>query len=184
MSSIAAENEITVLKPRTSGRQRHTANAAAETIEEHFRINILYPFTDHVISHLNTRFPEEVKPMLFIFYLLPRYLYKLNDDLLETILEECKNDIPFPDHFPQEVHQWRNTCNVRNNCVPESCTLETTLSYASDFCPNIHQSYYAIIVKFVSRFMLLWTFMHFIDDIFKIMRYLMLHIHKVTQWGK
>jgi hypothetical protein len=57
---------ITVLKPRTSGRQRHTANAAAETIEEHFRINILYPFTDHVISHLNTRFPEEVKPMLFI----------------------------------------------------------------------------------------------------------------------
>jgi hypothetical protein len=64
VSSIAAENEITVLKPRTSGRQRHTANAAAETIEEHFRINILYPFTDHVISHLNTRFPEEVKPML------------------------------------------------------------------------------------------------------------------------
>ena len=34
ISSIATENEITVTKPRSPGRQRHTANAAANTNEE------------------------------------------------------------------------------------------------------------------------------------------------------
>lgn len=69
-SSIAAENDIIVTKPRTTGRQRPTANAAAETIEEHFKISFLNPFIDRSISHLNTRFPEEIESMLFGFYLM------------------------------------------------------------------------------------------------------------------
>lgn len=81
ISSIATENEITVTKLRSPGRQRHTANAATNTIEEHIRISLFNPFIDHVISPLNTRFPEEIKPMLFSFYLMIRYLDKLNDDL-------------------------------------------------------------------------------------------------------
>jgi len=39
--------------------------------------NLFNPFIDHVI-----------KSMLFGFYLMPRYHDKLNDDLLETIVEE------------------------------------------------------------------------------------------------
>jgi hypothetical protein len=62
----------------------------------------------------NTRLPEEIKSMPFGFYLMPRYLDKLNDALLETIVEEYKNDIPFSDDFPQKLHRWRN--NVHNNC--------------------------------------------------------------------
>jgi len=81
VSSIATENEITVTKPRSPGRQRHTANVATNTIEEHIRVSFFNPFIDHVISPLNTRFQEEIKPMLFIFYLMIRYLDKLNDDL-------------------------------------------------------------------------------------------------------
>jgi hypothetical protein len=88
------------------------------------------------ISHLNTRLPEEIKSMPFGFYLMPRYLDKLKDDLLETIVEEYKNDIPFSDDFPQKLHRWRN--NVHNNCLLESCTLETVLSYTSDFYPNVN----------------------------------------------
>jgi hypothetical protein len=66
---VLAENEITVTKPRTSGRQRHTANAAAETTEEHFRISLFNSFIDHAISHMNTKLPEESKPIL-TYYLL------------------------------------------------------------------------------------------------------------------
>ena len=65
--------------------------------------------------------------MLFGFYLMFCYLNKLNDDLIDTIVEECKNDNPFPDDFPQELHRWWK--KVGNNCVPESCTLKIALSY-------------------------------------------------------
>ena len=39
--TIANKNEITINKPRTSGRQRRRVNTAAETVEQHYRINIL-----------------------------------------------------------------------------------------------------------------------------------------------
>ncbi|XP_056017385.1 52 kDa repressor of the inhibitor of the protein kinase-like [Ostrea edulis] len=135
-SAIATENEITV-KPRTAGRQRHRANAAAETVEEHFRINLFIPFIDHVISHLNSRFPEEVKPVLFGFYLMPRFLQKLNDDIVEIIMEEYRNDIPFPDDFQQELHRWRNF--VQRSQIPESYSVEAVLSFTSDYYPNIRR---------------------------------------------
>ena len=53
-SSIASENDKTVTTPRTSGPQRHTANASAETIKENFRINVYNPVIDYVISDLKT----------------------------------------------------------------------------------------------------------------------------------
>ena len=65
--------------------------------------------------------------MLFGFYLMFCYLDKLNDDLIDTIVEEYKNDNLFPDDFPQELHRWWN--NLGNNCVQESCTLKIALSY-------------------------------------------------------
>ena len=62
-STIANKNDITINKPRTSGRQRHRANAAAETVEQHYRINIFIPLIDHIIKHLNDRFLDDIKPM-------------------------------------------------------------------------------------------------------------------------
>ena len=69
--TIATKNEITINKPRTSGRHRRRANAAAETVEHHFRINICIPLVDHIIKHVNDRFPDDIKPMLYRLYLLP-----------------------------------------------------------------------------------------------------------------
>jgi hypothetical protein len=59
--TIANKNEITINKPRTSGGQRRRANAAAETVEQHFRINIVIPLIDHITKHLNDRFPDNNK---------------------------------------------------------------------------------------------------------------------------
>ena len=42
--TIANKNEITINKPRPSERRRHRANAAAETVEQHFRINMFKHF--------------------------------------------------------------------------------------------------------------------------------------------
>lgn len=52
--------EITIPKPHTAGRHIHRANAAAKTVEEHFRINMFDTFANHVISHLRTRTTEQI----------------------------------------------------------------------------------------------------------------------------
>ena len=82
--TIANKNEITINKPRTSGGQRRRANAAAETVEQHFRINIVIPLIDHITKHLNDRFPDNIKPMLYGYYLLPWYFRNLTSHSLIT----------------------------------------------------------------------------------------------------
>ena len=82
--TIANKNEITINKPRTSGGQRRRANAAAETVEQHFRINIVIPLIDHITKHLNDRFPDNSKPMLYGYYLPPWYFRNLTSHSLMT----------------------------------------------------------------------------------------------------
>jgi hypothetical protein len=110
---IANKNEITNNKSRTSGRQRRRANAAAETAEQHFRINIFIPLVDHIIKHLNDRFPNDIKPILYGFYLLPRYFWNLTDDIVGSIVDEYQNDISYPDDLPQEVHRWKTLTSIK-----------------------------------------------------------------------
>lgn len=59
--SIGRENEVVPMKPRSAQRQRHRANAPAENIEDYYRVNFFLPFIDYIISHLNSRFPKELK---------------------------------------------------------------------------------------------------------------------------
>ncbi|VDI41134.1 Hypothetical predicted protein [Mytilus galloprovincialis] len=135
-STIANKNDITINKPRTSGRQRHRANAAAETVEQHYRINIFIPLIDHIIKHLNDRFPDDIKPMLYGFYLLPRYFCKLTEDIIGSIANEYINDIPYPDELPQEVHRWKTFTSIKE--IGSKCTIEQAIKH-TQFYPNIRQ---------------------------------------------
>lgn len=58
--------------PRATAGKRHAhrANAPVTTAEEFYRINYYYPFVDHVLSHLQSRFPEELKGALLAYYLI------------------------------------------------------------------------------------------------------------------
>ncbi|CAG2185178.1 unnamed protein product [Mytilus edulis] len=135
-STIANKNDITINKPRTSGRQRHRANAAAETVEQHYRINICIPLIDHIIKHLNDRLPDDIKPMLYGFYLLPRYFCKLTEDIIGSIANEYINDIPYPDDLPQEVHRWKTFTSIKE--IGSKFTIEQAIKH-TQFYPNIRQ---------------------------------------------
>jgi hypothetical protein len=125
--TIANKNKITINKPRTSGRQRRRANAAAETVEQHFRINIFIPLVDHIIKHLNERFPDDIKPMLYGFYLLPWYFRNLTDDIVGSIVDEYQNDIPYPDDLPQEVSRWKTLTSIKE--IGSKCTIEQAITH-------------------------------------------------------
>ncbi|MES9881906.1 MAG: hypothetical protein ABW185_13590 [Sedimenticola sp.] len=93
--------------PRSNARQRqqHRANAPSSTPEEHYRVNNYYPFLDHVISHLEMRFPAQLKNAMLAYYLLPTKLHKLTEEDEQAILAEFKTDVPMPATFGAEVSE-------------------------------------------------------------------------------
>lgn len=51
IEALANDMDITIVKPRTAVTQRHRANAGLEkTPKDYFRVNIFYPFIDHVVK--------------------------------------------------------------------------------------------------------------------------------------
>lgn len=91
--------------PRTNARKRqmHRANAPSSNPQEYYRVNYFYPFLDHVITHLEMRFPAELKNAMFAYYLIPSKLSKLTEQAEQSILEEYMMDLPMPDTFGAEV---------------------------------------------------------------------------------
>jgi hypothetical protein len=54
-------------------------------------------FSSTIVKHLSDRFPDDIKPMLYGFYLLPWYFRNLTDDIVGSLVDEYQNDIPYPD---------------------------------------------------------------------------------------
>ena len=51
----------TITKPRTANVQRHRANAGCnsdQTISDYYKVNVLFPFVDHVIQQIDSRFSQ------------------------------------------------------------------------------------------------------------------------------
>ncbi|XP_048727017.1 zinc finger MYM-type protein 1-like [Ostrea edulis] len=135
--SIGDENNVVPTKPRIAQRQRHRANAPVESIEDHYRVNYFLPFIDHIISHLNSRFPEELKAIFYGNYLVPALLNKINPEIVNAMKTEYMNDLPHPNDLQQEIDRWAATC-VRAN-LQSVKTLTDSIKYADvELYPNIH----------------------------------------------
>lgn len=72
----------------------HRANAASDSIEGHYRVNVYFPFLDFVLQELQRRFPTDIKPMLYAYYLIPHNMGKLNETIVTCIDEEFGGDMP------------------------------------------------------------------------------------------
>jgi hypothetical protein len=123
--------------PRSNPRKRqmHRANAPSSNPEEYYRMNYYYPFLDHVVSHLEMRFPPELKSAMLGYYLLPSKLNKLTDHAEQSILEQFKSDLPMPDSFGAEVKRWKESHHTRS---PEKSVVELINATERDFFPNIY----------------------------------------------
>ena len=61
-------------------------------IEVHNKVNFYYPFIDHVIHHLNDRFPEEIKGVLLaISFLIPAKLHLLDEAVVAKLNDISKS---------------------------------------------------------------------------------------------
>lgn len=89
-------------------RQAYRANAPAGTVEDFYKRNYYFPFLDHVTSHLQSRFPTQLKSALLAFPLLPARVRELTKDEEEEIMKEFEEDLPSPDSFQQELDRWKH----------------------------------------------------------------------------
>ena len=108
-TALAESVGTTPFMKRQTSVQRHRANAqpqvTTDAIEDSYRVNMFFPYLDHVVQHLNSRFPPELKAAMYGCYLIPSCHDKLDTDVVGVIHEEYKLDLPAT-NFDHEVHRW------------------------------------------------------------------------------
>ena len=88
--------DIQPVKKRTVISQRNRANVPVESVEAYYKVAYFYAFLDHTISHLKTRFPDELEGALLATFLIPGKLSSLSDVVIGSfhVKSTQKNDNP------------------------------------------------------------------------------------------
>ena len=60
-SRIANNSKVSIDIPRISRHQQHRANHETHSTEEYFKVSVVIPFLDHLISELSIRFDDHTK---------------------------------------------------------------------------------------------------------------------------
>ena len=87
VDQVASAMGITIAKPRTARLQCHRANAGAadQSSSGCYRINVYYPFIDHVVKELETRFSSNHEGLIAVQYLVPVHLPQLSQDHIDSL---------------------------------------------------------------------------------------------------
>ena len=119
ISQVADSINVTLIKPRTTTVQRHRANAAHnDQPSDYYRINVFYPFIDHVVGELETRFSVQHEGLITAQNLFPLYLPKLTDRHIEKIKNYFSKHLDFSEksNFDAQLARWR----MKHAMEPES----------------------------------------------------------------
>lgn len=136
-SAMANSVNVVPAKRRVCLNQNYRANVASETVEDHYRINLFYPFVDHITSELDARFSERNEPAMLAAYLVPKDLKKLTKEREEELVKWYREDLPDPHTVTQEIERWRYKFAESDEALTGSC-LEMLNETYMPFFPNIH----------------------------------------------
>ena len=122
--------------PRICQRQQHRSNSKCSDPEEYFKVTILIPFLDHLITDLNSRFSKHVQKVAYLQAVLPTYISeKSSFEDIEEAVDFYITDLPNPDIVDEEFARWkRKWINVPLTSRPQ--TLKTCL--AAEICTMLN----------------------------------------------
>ncbi len=123
-------------KPRSCARQRNRPNAAAENIEDWYRINVAIPFIDHIITELDSQFSGLAKTVSTLLGLVPLNIHTNEVIDLTEIKQLYFNDLPTPETLEQELSRWKHKFQSYKE-KPSNC-YEALKHCDSQIFPNIH----------------------------------------------
>nr|XP_055048148.1 52 kDa repressor of the inhibitor of the protein kinase-like [Misgurnus anguillicaudatus] len=133
---LARTIDVVPVKKRIAVKQQHRDNVPAESVGEHFRLNLFLPFIDHVTTELRTRFAESNEPALLAAFLVPKALPQLSEEKEDLLLSWYKEDLPQPDAAKQEIHRWKHCFQNFTDPLPEIAqeTLQNMDFYSNIQC--------------------------------------------------
>ena len=113
---ITGAADTLAVKKRTVISQRNRANVPVESVEAYYKVAYYYAFLDHTISHLKTRFPDELEGALLATFLIPGKLSSLSDVVIAKIKTEFEFILPYPSAFESEIRLWKVHVSEVSNC--------------------------------------------------------------------
>ena len=138
ISQVADSIKVTLVKPRITTVQRHRANAAHnDQPSDYYRINVFYPFIDHVVGELERKFSIQQEGLIAAQNLFPLYLPKLTDRHIEKIKNYFSKHLDFSENsnFDAELARWR----MKHAMEPESEQEGAMPDCSSQEFPAIHK---------------------------------------------
>ena len=78
------QNHLWKGKPQSRDIKQVTTDAT----EDSYCVNMFFSYLDHIVQHLSSSFPPELKAAMYGCYLIPSYQDKLNIDKISAIHEE------------------------------------------------------------------------------------------------
>ena len=134
-SRIANNSKVSIAIPRISRHQQHRSNYASQSPEEYFKVSVVIPFLDHLISELSIRFDNHTKQATLLQHLLPSIITETsNPNDIEQAINLYRDDLPNPSIVDEELHQWnaqwlskpmKDRPDMLNSCL-KCCSSESS----------------------------------------------------------
>lgn len=100
---IANNSKVSIAIPRISRHQQYRPNYESQSVEDYFRVSIVIPFLDHLISELSIRFDNHTKQAALLQHLLPsRIIETSTANDIEQAISFYKDDLPNPSIVDEE----------------------------------------------------------------------------------
>ena len=112
IESIANVIGVEVRKPRVACIQRHRANAGHsrdQSSSDYFKINFFYPFIDHVVEELETRFANAHEGLIAAQSLVPTYLSGMTNEKVKSLMDYYGKFLTFLERasLETEICRWK-----------------------------------------------------------------------------
>ncbi|KAM3843293.1 52 kDa repressor of the inhibitor of the protein kinase-like [Diretmus argenteus] len=135
-TALANSVDVVPTKRRISVKQSYRANSPSETVEDHYRVNLFYPFIDHLLSELDGRFAERNEPAMVAAYLVPAHLTKLTKEMEAELIQWHQPDLPDSGTVEQELKRWRHKFSTETLPLPTTA-LDTLHTTNMSYFPNV-----------------------------------------------
>jgi len=137
--SLAATMDVSPSMPR-GGPQRNRPNAPSITPSDFWRVNMFYPFIDHMVTEITSRLLSS-SDRFVVQSLMPSNVKTIDDSTVKAIFDACGSDLTDYDSFSREIQRWVTRWTVVESppSTADDC-LEGALKLAHvELYPNIRR---------------------------------------------
>jgi len=112
---------------------QHRANQQTESVEDYFKVSILFPFLDHLISELSSRFDAHTNQAALLQYLIPHKISQSTSYAdIDQVVQYYKDDLPNSYVVDEEFARWKKKW-IAMPLIKRPETLEKCLK---ECCPS------------------------------------------------